>query len=170
MKFSLRHGVFETNSSSVHSICIATGKKIPLTIPETLYVEPNDYGWEHAVLSTPKEKGDYLYTAILILTHEKLLNKTLTKLTDWLHTRGCEITWEATSKKDFEDGQYFGHGIDHSYDEGLRDFVNHITKSPTDLCNFLFSDNSYIVTGNDNDDSDVDIREDYPHLEYQKGN
>lgn len=63
--------MFETNSSSVHSICISKkpvgdvkGKKISFYLGE--------YGWENSTVDTP----DYLYTAIMCQNNsEELLDK-----------------------------------------------------------------------------------------------
>jgi hypothetical protein len=40
----IRKGVFETNSSSTHSICIA--KDDGLTIPKSLHFDFGEFGWE----------------------------------------------------------------------------------------------------------------------------
>ena len=55
----IRNGVFETNSSSVHSICIQKDKNI--TLPNSIYFYTDEYGWEFDCVNT----ASYLYTAIL---------------------------------------------------------------------------------------------------------
>lgn len=72
-KIIIRNGIFETNSSSVHSICISKkpvenvkGKKIAFYLGE--------YGWENETVDTT----DYLYTAIMCQSNsEELLDKKL---------------------------------------------------------------------------------------------
>ena len=74
MKKVIRKGTFETNSSSTHAICICTDKKLleEMEYPEHLYFGIGEHGWEYERLNTPKEKANYLYTAILyIYTHTK---------------------------------------------------------------------------------------------------
>lgn len=59
MKVKIRYGVFETNSSSMHSICIMKNQK-PLTLEKNIYLYCE--GYERApfqVLFTPEEKMDY---------------------------------------------------------------------------------------------------------------
>ena len=64
--------------------------------------------------------------------------------------------------------KYLAYGyIDHSYE--LDDFLE-ICEDEDKLMKFLFSSESFIITGNDNDDYNVDINVNYPHDEYYKGN
>ena len=42
---NIRHGLFETNSSSTHAICIAK-KNDGLVIPQSLDFILNDFGWD----------------------------------------------------------------------------------------------------------------------------
>ena len=55
----IRKGVFETNSSSTHSICIA--KDAELTIPQSLHFSFGEFGWECDTLYSVSEKASYLY-------------------------------------------------------------------------------------------------------------
>ena len=63
MKIQIRRGVFETNSSSVHTITI-TKNPNNLKFPKKLIFDSGDYGWEHACLNTPEEKASYLWETI----------------------------------------------------------------------------------------------------------
>ena len=58
--------------------------------------------------------------------------------------------------------------IDHG-DEAIE-FVKDVCSDENKLINFLFSDQSFILIGNDNSGTDVTIRVDYEHDEYYKGN
>ena len=60
MKVVIRKNTFETNSSSVHTICIA---KEPVNNFQgsKIFFELDDFGWEFASVN----KADYLYTAIM---------------------------------------------------------------------------------------------------------
>lgn len=55
--------MFETNSSSTHSICIT--KSDVLDIPSSVYFTTGEFGWSHQKLNSVKEKASYLYTAII---------------------------------------------------------------------------------------------------------
>ena len=52
----------------------------------------------------------------------------------------------------------------------LGSFLDAICEDEDSLMRFLFSDLSFIITGNDNDDEDVDINVSYAYDEYYKGN
>lgn len=58
MKRQIRNSVFETNSSSTHSIAIS---KKPVVIGKFIKFNIGEFGWENDCVDT----ADYLYTAIL---------------------------------------------------------------------------------------------------------
>lgn len=65
MKCRIRKGVFETNSSSMHSLVIKGEKKInreELEINENgfIEVETDDYTWGNFILETAQEKLNYV--------------------------------------------------------------------------------------------------------------
>ena len=65
MKYRIRKGVFETNSSSMHSLVIKGEKKInreQLKINENgfIEVETDDYTWGNFILETAQEKLNYV--------------------------------------------------------------------------------------------------------------
>lgn len=164
----IRQGVFETNSSSTHSICIA--KDVELTIPKSLHFSFGEFGWEIDTLKSLGEKASYLYTGLILNDRKEDIDE-IVKL---LENKGIEVTLEEPSygKFTYDDGdyyEYFNNGsIDHS--DEMADFLNAVCEDEDKLMNYLFSDLSFIITGNDNDYEDVDIKVDYPHDEYYKGN
>jgi hypothetical protein len=155
MKKQIRKGVFETNSSSTHSICIA--KDVELDIPKTLQFKFGEFGWEEDTLSSTFEKASYLFTGLMGNNR----NSDFDNIVETLKEKGIEVSYETAI--DGCDGY-----VDHSYE--LTDFLNAICSSEKKLFDFLFSPLSFIITGNDNSDSDVEIKADYPHDEYYKGN
>jgi len=152
----IRKGVFETNSSSTHSICIAVDTE--LNIPKSIHFEFGEFGWEYDTLYSVSEKASYLYTAIVNYKEEDL-----ERFIKILENKNIEVTKEERSGKYFDTGY-----IDHGYE--LNKFVNDLLADEDRLMNYLFSDLSFIITGNDNDDEDVSINISYPHIEYYKGN
>lgn len=64
MKKQTRKGVFETNSSSVHTITISKNGYDKSIIPEVLVFIFGEFGWEVNKLSSVYEKASYLYTAL----------------------------------------------------------------------------------------------------------
>ena len=132
-KTVIRNGMFETNSSSVHSICISKkpvenvkGKKITFCLGE--------YGWEHETVDT----ADYLYTAIMCQNNYKEL---LDKLKSILDKYEIDYTFQPKDKSK-------EYGIDHRY--GINEFVNTVLDNENLLLRCLFADDSVVYTGNDN--------------------
>ena len=60
---NIRKSVFETNSSSTHSICIA--KDVEVELPKKLDLEFGEFGWECDRLDSLHSKSSYLYTAVV---------------------------------------------------------------------------------------------------------
>ena len=155
MKQVIRRNVFETNSSSTHALCIAQDQDVE--VPNSIDCKPGEFGWEVSVLALPEDKLSYVYTAI-ITDFPQLLDG----LVESLNSFGIDVEYQEWDKDDY---CYVDHG------GGLDEFLHDIIDNPTLLKNFLFSNKSFIVTGNDNDNSSrADIYVDYPHLEYYKGN
>lgn len=166
---NIRRGIFETNSSSTHSICIA--KNAELIIPKTLKVKFGKFGWDYGVLDSTEKKISYLYTALQSLKR----TENIEKLKKVLSSEGIKASFEKPIYKvmnkgttsEYIDGINVGY-VDHV--DQLEPFLDDIFKDIKKLKSFLFSPLSYIVTGNDNSGHDVSILAKYPHYEYFKGN
>ena len=168
-----RIGVFETNSSSTHSICIAKNAK--LIIPSEIHFAFGEFGWEFRKLKSLADKASYLYTGLM----NNRMETEFQQVKELLESKGIPVTYEEriVEHKCYHDQK--GHFIqyesspnegyvDHSID--LVPFLNAVLSDEESLMNFLFSGMSYIRTGNDNDDRSVKINETYPHDVYYKGN
>lgn len=142
MKRQIRSSVFETNSSSTHSIAIS---KQPVVIGRYIRFGIGEFGWENDCVDT----ADYLYTAILEQDNrDDLLNK-LKKILD-NHSIEYEFVEPLWHKSSY--GGYLGYGyVDHSYE--LREFLDTILSDEDLLMRYLFGD-SKVYTGNDNQDPD----------------
>ena len=57
----IRTGIFETNSSSVHCICIANSGENDFT-KNVLRCKTDEFGWEYGMYSDVYGKADYLLT------------------------------------------------------------------------------------------------------------
>lgn len=143
----IRKGVFETNSSSTHSIVIS--KQQPQIPAGTKIVfQTGEFGWENDCYTNT---GDYLYTAILD-GPDDLRTERLEKLKKMLH----EMNVSYKFKKPKEISGYYGSwfeecSIDHSYECGTM--IDALLADKDMLARFLFGD-SCIYTGNDNEDDD----------------
>lgn len=138
----IRRGVFETNSSSTHSICIS---KAPVTAGKYISFGIGEYGWENDCVDTT----DYLYTAILEQPDRDELLERLKNILDDNH-----IVYEFEEPKYWisDNGdKYLEEGyIDHSCE--TREFINAVLSDTDMLMRCLFG-NSYVYTGNDNSSS-----------------
>ena len=160
--FQIRKGVFETNSGSTHSICITKGTVLD-KITDYVEFELGEFGWEYRILRSVHQKASYLYTAAV---NFDTYNKTnyVEKIKQLLDKN--DIGYEFFKRDEsytFENGY-----VDHSQD--LDIFLEDVCNDAGKLLRYLFSSESFIITGNDNNDHDVDINVSYDHDEYYKGN
>lgn len=61
----IRKSVFETNSSSAHTLCLTTDYRTKLDLnikDDVLTVELGEYGQQKRRLTTPQEKLNYIFT------------------------------------------------------------------------------------------------------------
>ena len=164
---NIRKGVIETNSSSVHCIVLSqSGNRNPF--PASLTLRGGEFGWEFDKLTTPEEKAYYLYTAMYCIftwyDDRSDFDAEVEKLLNVLSDVGICAFAEEIKEEDWC-------SIDHS--EDLPEFLAEVLSSPENILNFLFSHESYVLTGNDNSDHTVyagDIYEEYPHKVFEKGN
>lgn len=154
----IRRDLFETNSSSTHSICIALEDK--LEFPKEINFKFGEFGWKYTTFDSMEDKASYLYTGLYNNDrHEDIAN--IVKI---LESKDITITCEKVKKDSWAESGY----IDHS--DELTEFLNAICENEENLLSFLFSPLSFINSGNDNDIMDISINVDYNHLEFYKGN
>lgn len=159
MTKNIRQGVFETNSSSTHSICISKDTKPEL--PESLDFRFGEYGWEVDTLSSIEEKASYLYTGLM--SNER--KEDIEKIKNLLSAKGVSCKFQEPDTK----GGYFSSGyVDHG--DELGEFLDEVVSNEDSLLSYLFSPLSFVLTGNDNDDCDVEVKVDYDHQVFFKGN
>lgn len=163
MKRQIRNSVFETNSSSTHSIAIS---KKPVVIGKYIHFGIGEFGWENDCVDT----ADYLYTAIL--EQNDYRDELLGKLKEILDKYSIEYEFEEPEwhKSSYNDGVWLEYGyIDHSYE--VREFIFAVLNDEDLLMRYLFGD-SAVYTGNDNQDSHpsgCNIADEYYWEEDEKG-
>ena len=75
MKTQIRRGVFETNSSSVHSISIIKDD-FKGSLPKKFTIDCNgEFGWEVDTYDCPISKAAYLYQAILYYPYDLICKR-----------------------------------------------------------------------------------------------
>ena len=166
----IRRGMFETNSSSTHTIIVTDRKTEPSNLVD---FSIGEFGWEFRRLDTIDEKASYLYT----MACEILGRDVYQDFYEVLVKYGVECSCSGPAKfARWKDGDpYLDNGyVDHCY-EGV-DFVKRMMDHEHALIKYLFSPESFVVMGNDNcdeyeyewmqDQCDVD----YSHTTYEKGN
>ena len=176
MKLTIRKGVWETNSSSVHAISI-TKKNIEKHLnPLAVHFNHGEYGWGHNVYSSVDSKASYLYQALFEVYpsrgyFDESINKENLKLREeainWIYDTLGKYGVEAVFDTDDYDASGWSNGyIDHGYE--LIDFVEAIIGNEKRLLRYLFGD-GVIVISNDNSDMDdiAYFRKNTPEKDYE---
>jgi hypothetical protein len=153
----VRQNVFETNSSSTHSICIA--KNSTLELPKQVEFKFGEFGWEKRTLNSVLKKASYLYTGL----KDNYRLEDIEKIKQYLTNKNIEYHFEESKEDRWNNGY-----VDHS--DELTDFLDYVCSSENNLLDYLFSPLSFILTGNDNNNHDVSIKVNYEHDKFFKGN
>ena len=169
----IRNGVFETNSSSVHAICIANTSN-NYYVPDEIHFVFNDFGGQFDTYDTVSDKAAYLWTAICSLYVDlESVELIKDKIKDWIKSSypDTDITFTMpTINTKYECLRLDGY-IDHSNE--TREFVDYVLENANNLLDYLFNGDSFVATGNDESDDDVlpynDINEDNYTI-FWKGN
>lgn len=173
MKKQIRKQIFETNSSSTHSIVVGNkGEDVYAGLPKRLEFHGDEFGWEHRLYTDTQTKANYLFTSLKYTdTPHEYVERIKSTLAKW----GIEATFEEIVEKRYSSGGvYYEIAGDYSYvDHGgeNKDLVKELCEDEAKLMNYLFSDGSYVETSNDNSDYPILGEEPkYLMLEYFKGN
>lgn len=168
----IRNGVFETNSSSAHSLAYKNedvlrgvyesngvkdfkdGRYRLTEIPEkyknyVLYPRFDEYGWGYDVLDTPDEKLSYILTNEYegVTSLQKVYNgKFFVMVVKWLQEFGISVSIKELQLDDY--GYVDGY-IDH---ESKFVIPKDIFKDKEDLITYLFNDDIVVYIENDNEE------------------
>lgn len=163
---NVRKGVFETNSSSTHAIVIA---KEGTEIFDQIDFRIGEFGWEHEIYATPEEKASYIYTLACNLYDRDVADE----ISDLLSPYGINCTFSLRPIfEEYSGGKMLDNGwVDHCT-EG-EDLANDLLSDSALLIDFLFNGESYVETGNDNEEYERPVGNRIPkgkYVEYYKGN
>lgn len=140
----IRNSVFETNSSSTHSICIP--KKTKMTA-NFIDFGIGGYGWANEEVDAPS----YLYTAILCAYDRDESMEKIAKLTDILNRNNIAYKFEKPKWEQWGSSLYLENGgIDHAWE--TQEFVEAVLNDEDMLLRYLSE--GVVYTGNDNQDAD----------------
>lgn len=179
MKIQVRQGVFETNSSSTHAVCLYgdmhirgvvnkwedMNYKIPYDKHTLYFGNSISFGWQNQHYHKTEEKADYLWQCIVDCN---LVDKLKNRIISTLKKHNITAQFAPVEKRNYgteeqpniidcfvDDNTGY---VDHGYE--AKDLVIAICFNEEYLLNYLFNNECYIATGNDNDGN----------LKYGKGN
>lgn len=144
----IRRKVFETNSSSMHSIAVVgeNNREKPFSYGEVVYVSGGEYGWGPDVLTGPMDKLNYIFTSlfqhsdnyddIMDSVEFEILKKVVKDYT------GAELVIDIDGELDCLLCGY----IDHQ-SQGM---LNGLIENEDNLKEFIFNDKYEIIIDNDN--------------------
>lgn len=154
----VRDAVFETNSSSSHSLTVGSSDSLAGTFPKEMLragkvpVRVGEFGWEYRRYFEPINKVRYLVTQITdgeppqvggedeVTAHLVKENQDFRLLAEVVKAQsGCDLVVEPGS----------GY-IDHQSARGEKGVGMELFESADQLRHFIFSPDSFIQTGNDN--------------------
>lgn len=158
----IRKSNFETNSSSTHSICIT--KSNDYTLPEKLEFRLQEFGWEFRSYYDTQSKANYLLTGLNGFFYAE--EEKIREYKEWIF----KVLGKYGVECEFYDEEYDGWSPAIDHDMELEDFLRNVLHSEKTLIRYLFSAESFILTGNDNSYGSVEINVTYPHNEYYKDN
>lgn len=167
----VRRSVFETNSSSTHSICITSERKPLMRYPTKIRFNCGTFGWEERKYTSPEMKASYFYSMLLCILSRKEAEEAVIKIWDMLYEEGIECEFESPVYDDDIHPDWCENAyVDHAGEDDAHDFVKNLLRNKGRLLRYLFSEDSFVLTGNDNSYTDVRLSVDYKHEEYYKGN
>ena len=153
MQIKIRKSVFETNSSSMHSVCISGGNARYADFPNgVIEAEFEGYGWGYDELTSISEKISYVLTCMQYYDQDIRnvadLKESVyfTWLSQMVHGyTGAKI--EILSEDDNTDMGYVDHQSSDMLDDYFRNDENVFKENMKEL---IFNPNISIVIDNDN--------------------
>jgi hypothetical protein len=155
MKINIRQSVFETNSSSMHSVAII-GCNRPAELAFTfnsedkIMIYPGEYGWGYEILRGPEEKLSYAITMITQRTNDGCSPEESIYF-QWLNDMVFDYTGHYLQVVELQDKwNPYGY-IDHQSIDTLDDFWSsdeNVFKEK--MRDFIFNDKYFIIIDNDN--------------------
>lgn len=137
----VRKSIFETNSSSTHSVVIAPEGAdfvMPKDLPDVIKLESDEFGWEQKSYMDFFSRLSYAFTYAINYSREEDV--------DNLRKIVTEFTGKET---EMEEGKEHGY-IDHQSVEGRMGQIEEAFKDAATLKRFLFGKGSSFETDNDN--------------------
>lgn len=175
MRLSVRNGVFETNSSSVHSISVVKMRtkgdwesyleedyRKGMIGGSKIVFRPKCYGWEFALLDDVNEKASYLASVAYHLISSEIkgqasvddeynayLDRFAKQAKKWLDEDDLAYRFVKPKVSKWSSGcEYVETSVDHGGE--AKEFYDYVMSSKENFLGFLLMPNSIVWTGNDN--------------------
>ena len=152
----IRNSVFETNSSSVHAICVSSKPVDARGL--TVKLRIGKFGWEHEWYQDIDSRASYIYTAACYIygkdfykQFKELLEPYDIKVECYGDDRARFSNWG--SDEYYLDNGYIDHG------DELQGFVDRCLGDADTLIRFIFGEESFVMTTNDNCDYDEEEKD-----------
>ena len=143
---TIRHSIFETNSSSTHSITISKDNVDLIDLPNKINFKIGKFSWHTEEVN----KYDYFYTALILCyensnERDSAIESAIEHVRMVLENIGVKSSFELPK---FDSDGYLENGyIDHN---DTNDFIITLMNNDQMFIRFLFGD-SHVYTGNDNE-------------------
>ena len=157
-----REGIWETNSSSTHAICLHKQKN--LAICDYVYFGLEDVTDEYEDWSTEQRRANYLNTIMYMCLSKTKYIQERNRIKKILEAHGVKTEWAEC--KWGKDG--FAYYDDYSIKDSCSGVIlNTIIKDEDMLLQYLFGDNSQIIMGYDDmfDDRLEETKKKFPEGE-----
>ena len=181
MKTQIRRGVFETNSSSVHSISIIKDD-FKGSLPKQFIIDcDGEFGCEVDTFDDSSSKAAYLYQAIVYYPTldskrkydanvakeilQNLMDKFIINLESYGIKVDCKYRFTKIESNKIELGKTYNYVVfvDENGNEPenagyldhggeAKELVDYVLSSPENTLKFIFDDRCFIETGNDNEE------------------
>lgn len=171
----IRNGIYETNSSSTHSLVLGEDsiKLDTSLIPDEsgiVFLDTGQFGWEWNKYNDARTKANYLLTSIKDIKNKDSKEENTRRLENVIKKRTyCkDVLYKNSEGAIFpllkglieeEDGRYrFSVFYDNGYiDHQSVGYGIEVLKEEKTIDNFIFNLTSWLFTGNDNDDIPKDF-------------
>lgn len=181
MKAQIRRGVFETNSSSVHSISIIKDD-FKGSLPKQFIIDcDGEFGCEVDTFDDSSSKAAYLYQAIVYYPTldskrkydtnvakeilQNLMDKFIINLESYGIEVDCKYRFTKIESNEIEPDKIYDYVVfvDENGNEPenvgyldhggeAKELVDYVLSSPENTLKFIFDDRCFIETGNDNEE------------------
>lgn len=181
MKTQIRRGVFETNSSSVHSISIIKDD-FKGSLPKQFIIDcDGEFGCEVDTFDDSSSKAAYLYQAIVYYPTldskrkydanvakeilQNLMDKFIINLESYGIEVDCKYRFTKIESNEIEPDKIYDYVVfvDENGNEPenvgyldhggeAKELVDYVLSSPENTLKFIFDDRCFIETGNDNEE------------------